>query len=119
MQHENHAPNETMEHCIEECLRCHTICTITVNHCLGMGGDHASPSHITRLLDCAEMCQTSANFMMRGSSLHAHTCRVCAEACIQCANDCEQMAAGDQQMLACAEQCRRCAESCQRMTTME
>ena len=30
------------------------------------------------LLDCAEICQTSANFMLRGSPLHTNTCAACA-----------------------------------------
>ena len=32
-----------------------------------MGGEHASRSHITTLSDCAQICATSAAFMMRGS----------------------------------------------------
>jgi len=79
-----------------------------------MGGKHAEASHIQLLLACAEICQTSANFMLLGSDLHARTCGVCAEVCEQCATSCEQMG-NDAQMQACAEACRRCAESCQRM----
>jgi hypothetical protein len=30
------------------------------------------------LLDCAEICQTAANFMLRNSELHSRTCAVCA-----------------------------------------
>jgi hypothetical protein len=67
------------------------------------------------LLDCAEICQTSANFMLRGSDLHQRTCAICAEVCRACAEDCERMADGDKMMLECARQCRSCAESCERM----
>ena len=118
MHHQTHSMTQEMERCIQECLSCHSICTTTVNHCLGMGGEHASPSHITTLLDCAEICQTSANFMLRGSPLHNRTCGVCAEACERCATECEQMANGDQQMLDCARACRSCAESCRQMAKM-
>ena len=31
-------------------------------------------------LDCADICHTAANFMLRGSDLHAHTCAACAAA---------------------------------------
>jgi len=82
-----------------------------------MGGQHAEPQHIGLLLDCAEICQTSANFMLRGSDRHMRTCAVCAEVCEQCAQDCERMG-DDAQMRACAEVCRRCADSCRRMATM-
>ena len=109
------AVSREMQHCIEECLRCHGVCLQTVAHCLETGGHHADPAHIGLLLDCAEICQTSANFMLRGSDRHQLTCGVCAEVCRACAEDCERMAGDDQIMKQCAEECRRCAESCQRM----
>lgn len=103
-----------MQQCIDECLNCHRVCLETVQYCLGKGGKHAEARHIRTLLDCAEICQTSANFMLRGSDLHGRTCAVCAEVCRRCAESCEQMG-DDEQMRACAEACRRCAESCERM----
>ena len=109
--------SQDMEKCIQECLGCHSVCLQTVAYCLPMGGRHAEPGHIRLLLDCAEICQTSANFMLRGSDLHGRTCAVCAEVCERCAQDCEQFG-DDEQMRACAEACRRCAESCSRMAQM-
>lgn len=111
------AMSTEMQQCIQECLSCHSICAATVTYCLQMGGAHAAADHIQALLDCAESCQTSANFLLRGSPLHARTCGVCAEACARCAASCEQMG-NDVQMRACAESCRRCAESCRRMAGM-
>jgi hypothetical protein len=104
-----------LRECIAACIECGTICRATVPHCLGMGGEHAEVDHIRMLLDCADICQTGANFMSRGSELHARTCRVCAEICDLCAADCERMARGDAQMEACAQACRRCADTCRRM----
>ncbi|MBI3281623.1 MAG: four-helix bundle copper-binding protein [Acidobacteria bacterium] len=101
-----------MRDCIQECLDCHAICVETIAHCLGLGGEHASPDHIALLEDCAQICQTSADFMLRGSERHTETCRVCADICERCAQDCERMARGDETMTRCAEVCRRCAESC-------
>ncbi|MBI2708606.1 MAG: four-helix bundle copper-binding protein [Actinobacteria bacterium] len=95
-------------------LDCHTVCLETVTHCLTKGGDHARPDHIVLLLDCAEICQTAANFMTRDSELHGLTCRVCAEICESCAQSCEQLG-DDDEMRRCAEACRRCAESCRAM----
>jgi hypothetical protein len=101
-----------MQRCIEECQRCHSVClSMAATHCLEMGGKHVEPQHFRTMLDCAEICQTSANFMLRNSSLHAHTCRACAEVCAACADDCERV--GD--MEACVEACRSCAESCRKM----
>ena len=106
-----------MQQCIQECLNCHSVCLQTVPYCLQMGGEHAAAPHITLPLDCAEICQTSANFMLRGSELHPRTCGVCAEVCQRCAEECERFG-DDAQMKTCADACRRCAESCRRMAAM-
>jgi hypothetical protein len=107
--------DEGMEQCIQNCLDCHRICLELVTHCLQLGGKHAEASHIRLLLDCAQVCATSADFMIRGSDLHGHTCGACAEVCARCAEDCQRMAEGDELMLRCAEVCRRCAQSCRQM----
>ncbi len=103
-----------MQACIDECLDCHSICIETVTHCLQQGGEHADPTHIGLLLDCAESCQTSANFTLRNSKLHNRICGVCAEVCTSCADSCDSMG-GEEFMKRCAESCRRCAESCRKM----
>lgn len=106
--------NQEMQRCIEECTSCHDVCLQTVSYCLDQGGKHAQAQHVRLLLDCSQICGTSADFMLRGSSLHTKTCVVCAEVCAQCAQSCEQFG-NDAQMQACAEACRRCADSCRRM----
>jgi hypothetical protein len=103
-----------MRSCAKECADCHEICIETVQHCLAMGGEHASPEHIRTLLDCAQICQTSADFLTRASELHLITCAACAEICRACERACEAMGT-DQTMKTCAEACARCAESCERM----
>lgn len=103
-----------MQQCITNCLDCHRICLQTIQHCLQMGGPHAEAGHIRLMMDCAEICQTSENFMLRGSDLHTRTCAVCAEVCDLCAEDCQKMSE-DEPMQACADACRRCAKSCQQM----
>jgi hypothetical protein len=110
--------SEDMLACIQLCVDCHKACTETSTYCMQMGGPHSEPSHLRLLLDCAEICQTSANFMMRGSDLHHFTCGACGEICDRCAQDCEHVHDGDPsdtRMAACAAVCRRCAESCRNM----
>lgn len=104
-----------MQQCIQICLDCHSTCLNTVTYCLQQGGQHAEATHIALMLDCAEICQTSANFMLRNSALQTRTCGVCAEVCDMCAMDCQRFA-DDQQMQSCVEMCRRCAESCREMS---
>ena len=111
-----HTMTQEMQKCIEECLSCYSSCTQTAQHCLEMGGKHADPNHIRTLLDCAAICRTSADFMLRGSQFHGRTCAVCAEICLVCEQACRSMG-DDKMMKACAEACRRCAQSCERMAT--
>lgn len=104
---------ESMQRCIEDCLVCYRVCVETSAHCLHKGGDHAEPRHLQLMLDCAEICRTSADFMLRGSNLAARLCELCAETCEACAEDCERFK--DEEMKRCAEICRRCAVSCREM----
>ncbi len=103
-----------MQKCIDRCTECHNICVETITYCLQMGGHHSDPGHIRILMDCADICRTSADFMLRGSDLHSQACGLCADVCERCARDCDQFA-NDDRMKACAEECRRCTESCRRM----
>lgn len=108
-----HHKSSEIEECIQACLECHHVCfEMAMNHCLETGGKHTEPAHFRLLINCAEICQTSANFMLSGSGLHKLTCGVCAEVCRRCAEDCERIGDMDE----CVTACRRCAETCQRMT---
>jgi hypothetical protein len=82
-----------------------------------MGGKHADASHIKLLADCVQICQTSADFMIRASDYHPQVCGVCADICDACADHCESMADGSDFMQRCADICRRCAESCRQMSS--
>ena len=108
----SHAPVPTeIAQCIDDCLACHRACLDTVIHCLKLGGHHASVGHVQVLLDCAQICTTTAAFLLRFSPRHHHACTVCAEICDECAASCESFV-GDAAMAACAKACRTCAASC-------
>ncbi len=109
-----HHVNERMQECIDRCQSCQAVCLQTISHCLEKGGKHAEAGHIRMLMVCAEICDTSARFMLMGSPHHARTCEVCAEVCEACAKDCDRFG-DDSMMQECAEVCRRCAESCRQM----
>jgi len=104
-----------MDVCIENCLNCARACEELISHCLFRGGEHASSAHIKVLMDCAEVCTVSANFMTRGSDFHVETCELCASVCAACAIDCARLAHDDEMMARCADICRQCAESCKMM----
>lgn len=105
----------SMQSCIDNCTRCAQVCLQTaMNQCLEMGGRHVEPEHFRLMINCAEICQLSANFMLSNSRFHNRTCEVCAEICEACAMDCQSI--GD--MEECASTCRQCAESCKQMASM-
>lgn len=113
-----HQLSTEMRACIAACLQCYSDCIECKSHCIGMGGKHASPEHINALADCAALCETSANFMLRSSHQHAELAGLCADACERCAESCERIGGNDATMQRCAETCRRCAESCRAMAAM-
>ena len=102
-----------MQDAITACLDCHSMCLgMAMTYCLEKGGRHVEQKHLSLMLNCAELCQTSANFMLSDSPLHGRVCLICAEACEACAKSCEQV--GD--MRDCVEECQACAKSCRTMT---
>ncbi|AMK78562.1 MULTISPECIES: four-helix bundle copper-binding protein [Methylomonas] len=98
--------------CIAACSLCHQICLQTaMNHCLETGGKHVKAKHLRLMLNCAEICQTSANFQLTGSHFLHHLHALCAEICEACAAECDEI--GD--MKDCVVACQQCADSCRQM----
>ena len=103
--------NDQMQDCIDDCLNCHTVCLDTAMRMLQKGGEHSS--YVISLLDCSEICLTSAHFMLRNSPLYGYTCQACTQICSHCAEMCFQAGEND-----CGNACRASAESCQQMVKM-
>jgi hypothetical protein len=82
-----------------------------MNHCIEAGGKHVAPAHFRLMMACAEICRTSAHFMLISGSHHKHICAECAEICSQCAKNCEQIGGMDE----CVASCKACADSCRKM----
>lgn len=102
----------SMQACIKACTECHHTCLKTAMlHCLQVGGQHTEPDHFTLLLNCAEICQTSANLQLSASEFAPKLCKLCAEVCEACAASCEDVGDMDE----CVTACRTCAESCAAM----
>jgi len=114
---DGHHMSEEMRRCIQLCQDCHATCIQMISHCLKLGGQHAAPDHIRLLMDCAQLCTTTADFMARESLIHDRTCSLCSEICRLCAESCERVAGDDQSVTQCSELCLRCAESCNRMAS--
>lgn len=105
-----------MQSCIDACRNCHETCLHTAMvHCLAEGGKHVEAGHFRLLLNCAEICQTSANFLLSGSTYHQSLCTVCAEICDACATSCEPIGGLED----CISACRDCANSCRGMSDVK
>ena len=39
--------HDEMQECIEECLNCHAVCTMTAQYCMTEGGEHAERRLVT------------------------------------------------------------------------
>lgn len=101
--------------CIELCTRCHDICLSALIYGVRMGGGHAEEKHLRLMMDCAEICQASANFMLRESGFHARVCGVCADICESCADSCSSFS-NDQRMQECVNICNECATLCRELS---
>jgi hypothetical protein len=105
---------EQVERCISECLACHIACLrTTMQPGLELGGKHTEACHFRLMLDCAQICQTTADFLLRGSAVCDVLCGTCALVCEACARSCEETGDLDE----CLWAARRCAESCRSLMT--
>ena len=109
----------TPQTCIDSCWRTHVMCLETERYCLDKNSMHVLvlPSHLALLADCAEMCEKTADSLLRHSSQHAAVCTACAQLCDACAQECEAFK-DDDRMLICAHTCRDCATHCREMSKL-
>lgn len=104
-----------MKECIDNCLNCFQLCEEAFVKAL-KDEFKTDSQQLLVLKSCAEICQTSARFMIMESPFHHLTCGVCSEICHKCADVCEEL--GTSTLSQCADACRRCADSCGEMSQM-
>lgn len=91
--------------CIETCTIAHRQCLSAAAYLVGKDRSPASIQLIATLMDCAELCQATADSMIRKSSQHMLLCAACAQLCETCARSCENH--GEDTVLGnCAAVCR-------------
>jgi hypothetical protein len=103
-----------MQECLQNCTECHKVCLQTAVLPEVVGKISAEDEKL--LINCSEMCQTSADFMATVSAFHRAVCATCSQICEACAQMCRRN--NIPAMLECAEVCDRCADSCRRMAAM-
>jgi hypothetical protein len=102
ISHHAHDALDALAHCHQTC---HSMAMV---HCLELGGEHARPQHLRLMLDCADVCATTADFIGRKSQFHTRISELCVEICETCAEACEKLG----QMDDCLTACRTCADRC-------
>ena len=102
-----------MQACVQACMDCHRACTEMMMQCMKMG--NCDSNAMKTMMDCAQMCQMCADFMMRDSMMSPKVCMMCEEMCRMCAAACEPMAKNDSMMMDCMKACLACAETCKTM----
>lgn len=113
MESQETMASDEVRECLKDSLDCYQTCTETTIRCLTMGGKHAGNEHLNLLVDCARICNTNADFILRNSTYFPQTCGITADICDECADTCDRF--DDEFMKECAIVCRRCAESCREM----
>ncbi len=63
---------------------------------------------MTLMLDCSEMCQTAANFLIRDSDHYLRICREAAEICADLMSRCEKVDG----MESVISECGKCVAAC-------
>ena len=110
---EMNSHSSKMAECIQACTESHRACTEAQAKCLETGNCDAGM--MRAVMDCAQMCQTSVDFMLRNSEMSPSVCGVCSEICTRCASLCESLGKDDATMMACAKACRHSATTCNQM----
>ncbi|MEW6168353.1 MAG: four-helix bundle copper-binding protein [Pseudomonadota bacterium] len=103
---------QSVQGCIDECQQCGEDClrAALADPVLGPPLDAA---HLRLLIDCAELCRSTARLLLGAAPHYVTACSACAEVCDACAQRCEQVDG----LQACAEICRSCAQTCRTMAS--
>jgi Domain of Unknown Function (DUF326) len=99
--------------CIEECLRCASICNNCASSCTQDTDIQKMAKCIQLDMECAAVCYCSAQLMSMGSEKASDVCCICADMCEACANECGKHQTEHCQK--CAQTCNECAEECRKM----
>jgi len=104
----------SMDDCVTLCIASHRRCLTSARHVLEQPQLHAAAQLVALLQDCAELCQTTANSMLRGAATHTLLCNACADLCAACAQACDAYK-NDTVLTQCAATCRDCGAACRHM----
>lgn len=103
--------------CVDSAEICRRLCQQALPYSLRMGGEYLRCSHLSLLLDTAEICRTLEDFVRRRSEFSLSVCRTAGQICDSFAESCSHMH-DDLLMQECATAARDCAAACRNLTEM-
>ena len=81
-----------LDACISICQACHSNClTAALSMSSQKGGAYLRPAHLRSLMNCNELRQTSAHYLITESPIHHHLSKICSELHDAYAIDCEEL----------------------------
>lgn len=110
------APNMQYQSCVDACNRCAQLCQECFRLCLDERDMNAREHCMLDLIDCAEVCSTTACVMSRRSKHVKEFLNLCATMCDECATECSRFTTEHNR--SCADACRQCAQECRNMANM-
>lgn len=108
--------NEYLSEVVESCLRCAAVCRICADACLSE--DKVAPlvQCIKLNVECANVCQTTANLLVEsgtvGGQVELHQLQACLNIVQACAEECARHAPMHEHCQVCEESCRKCIDAC-------
>lgn len=102
-----HLPNKGLVKTIQECS---ATCEHMTKMMLYMPDVKNRVEQINLLRDCADICDTTEDYVARNSYFSKSIAAQCADICVTCGTECSKFP--DQASQMCAQICFNCAEEC-------
>lgn len=106
-----------VQQCIAVCQDTHRRSIAAIEHCIGLGGVHATPFYLHLLHNTAQITLVTADGLAQHVPDAARTCVRCAEVTHQAAQATEGLAP-DTLMQTFIRQCRACAAACRHVAPL-
>lgn len=85
-----------------------------MTHCLPGEGNGIHEARCDLLINCSDITQMTANFLLTNSEFQGDLCSLCAAVCTACADACDEVAS----LAECVAACRTCAAQCLELVRM-
>lgn len=92
-------------------LKCSAFCKFCANQCLNEHNIEMLKDCIRLDNDCSDVCETTANYLIRESGFCNDLVKICEQICRQCSDEC--LKHEHEHCKECAKICKECEEMCE------